>query len=381
MNNNTDEIAFKLESIHSSLVSIRNVLENKGLKLPAQLSKWADELEHSNISESIIHVAPSSTTEDHNTTAPVVLDISDYAYSSIGGSAGRWPQYWPIEKVEGGENVTSLGSYAFRGCSSLKDISSFYNVTSIGSYAFNDCSSLEDVSSLTKVTSIDGYAFNSCSSLKDVSSLTKVTSIGFRALSGCSSLEAIPSFYNVTSIGSYAFSSCSLLKDISSFYNVTSIDSYAFSGCSSLKDISSLTNVTSIGRGAFSDCKSLEDATVFGTVEQPFPPRVFSECTKLEKVSTGAPSLGNYSSTENNSPFYGISLSLKEIHLTSQYVVALDPAPASGSLPKCFEYGSLSNANVIVPNSQISNYTSHAHWSEMRSAGRLFSEAEWAMMN
>ena len=56
-------------------------------------------------------------------------------------------------------SVTSIGSYAFRGCSGLKTVTIPNFVTSIGSSAFYNCSGLKTVTIPNSVTSIGSSAF------------------------------------------------------------------------------------------------------------------------------------------------------------------------------------------------------------------------------
>ena len=65
-------------------------------------------------------------------------------------------------------SVTSIGSYAFYGCSGLTSVSIPNSVTSIGYSAFWDCSSLASVTIPNSVTSIGERAFDECSGLKKV---------------------------------------------------------------------------------------------------------------------------------------------------------------------------------------------------------------------
>lgn len=53
------------------------------------------------------------------------------------------------------ENVTSIGSSAFSGCSGLTSINIPKGVTCIGAYAFSGCTRLSDVKIPTSVTKID----------------------------------------------------------------------------------------------------------------------------------------------------------------------------------------------------------------------------------
>ncbi len=233
-------------------------------------------------------------------------------------------------------SVTSIGDYAFSGCSSLTSIGIPNSVTSIGEYAFlwcssltslsveagntvydsrNNCNAIIETSTNTlivgcqnttipnSVTSIGNYAFCSCSSrfcvmgvctennaFSGCSSWTSmtipnsVTSIGDRAFDGCSSLTSVTIGNSVTSIGEGAFGHCSGLTSVTIGNSVTSIGDYAFSGCSSLTSVTIPNSVTSIGSSAFSGCSGLTSVTIPNSVTS-IGDYVFSGCSSLTSVT------------------------------------------------------------------------------------------------
>jgi hypothetical protein len=162
------------------------------------------------------------------------------------------------------ESVTSIGEYAFIGCGLTKvivsDIAAWCNisfgvysnplesahhlysdenteitdliipssVTSIGYYAFEGCSGLTSVTIPSSVTSIGGRAFEGCSSLTSVTIPEGVTSIGGRAFEGCSSLTSVTIGNGVTFIGNYAFNCANLTKVVSLIEEPFAISSNVF---------------------------------------------------------------------------------------------------------------------------------------------------------
>ena len=140
-----------------------------------------------------------------------------------------------------GDGVTSIKSYAFSGCTSLKEITIPDNVTRIESRAFENCSSLESVTIGDGVTSIGGSAFSGCTSLKEITIPETipdgVTSIGNRTFENCSSLESVTMGDGVTSIGNSAFSGCTSLKEITIPGSVMDIGNFAFENCTALTNI------------------------------------------------------------------------------------------------------------------------------------------------
>ena len=143
-----------------------------------------------------------------------------------------------VKKVVIEDDVTSIGNYAFSGCSSLTDITLPSSVTSIKSCAFYKCSQLASIEIPSSVTSIGNSAFKNCTGLTSITISDRVTSIGNYVFWGCSNLTSIVIPDSVTSIGVLAFNDCSSLTSITIPDSVTSIGYAAFSDCSSLKIIS-----------------------------------------------------------------------------------------------------------------------------------------------
>ena len=89
------------------------------------------------------------------------------------------------------ESVTSIGGYAFYGCTGLTNVTIGKSVTSIGGYAFYDCTGLTSVTIPNSVTSIGEEAFYGCSGLTSVTIPNSVTSVGGKAFYNCSGLTDV----------------------------------------------------------------------------------------------------------------------------------------------------------------------------------------------
>ena len=218
--------------------------------------------------------------------------------------------------------VSSIGSYAFSGCTSLASVTIAGTVTSIGNYAFSGCTSLTSVTIPNSVTSIGSYAFGGCTSLTSVTIPNSVTSIGSYAFGGCTSLTSVTIPNSVTSIGSNAFYNTAYYNDESNWNNgalyisdcliniIDDFDSttdYTIKGgtriiaCSAFGDCTNLTSVTipdsvkNIGSYAFSDCASLTSITIPDSVTS-IGVYAFSDCTSLTSVTipNSVKSIGSY---------------------------------------------------------------------------------------
>ncbi len=250
-------------------------------------------------------VIPDSVVYGGNTFT--VTSIGDYAFSGCSG----------LTSITIPNSVTSIGDQVFTGCSGLTSVTIPNSVTSIGVEAFSYCSGLTSITIPNSVTSIGSWAFNFCSGLTSVTIPNSVTSIGDRAFYFCSGLTSIVvssgnTIYDsrnncnaiietatntllfgcqtttiptsVTGIGSYAFYACPGLTSITIPNSVTSIGDGAFRGCSSLTSVSIGNSVTSIGSVAFGHCIGLTSITIPNSVTS-IGDYAFYYCSGLTSVT------------------------------------------------------------------------------------------------
>ena len=89
------------------------------------------------------------------------------------------------------EGLTSIGKYAFYGCSNLALTTLPESLTNIGSLAFNLCSNLALTTLPESLTSIGANAFNLCLKLKTITFNGVPNDVASNAFSNCYNLTTI----------------------------------------------------------------------------------------------------------------------------------------------------------------------------------------------
>ena len=229
--------------------------------------------------------------------------------------------------------LTTVGSSAFSGCTSLEKVAPFLpeTVTSVGASAFNGCVKLSGdlvfsnpefkaiepcVFRSTGITSVDmgqcgsvsmkntglgslNEAFYGCVSLTNVVLSPEMQNIGYSAFSGCTSLERVTPFLpdSVSYVSRNAFSGCVKLKGdlVLSNPEFKTLESWAFrmTGITSADmgrtGLTSMQN-TAIGNcnEAFTRCGALTNVVLSSTVQN-IGLGAFSNCTNLQSVTPFLP--------------------------------------------------------------------------------------------
>jgi len=150
-------------------------------------------------------------------------------------------------------NLVSIGSYVFRGCKSLEDITIPDTVRSIGSYAFRGSAIYER--SYTGVVYADNWLVDYNENLySDVIVDDSTVGIANYAFNECKSLISIVLPSSVKIIGRAAFFKCVNLREITLPETLEVIDDYTFYYCNALKITTLPPMLKSIGRSAFYKC-------------------------------------------------------------------------------------------------------------------------------
>jgi hypothetical protein len=224
------------------------------------------------------------------------------------------------------KTLTSIGDYAFSGCSGLSYLL-FNGATEpkFSSNPFQSCSKLSYVKvsmSYSKTTFcnlkihyigvcglnanwefglndgnmiIEGkdstYDYNykvetPWESLKSkITSLvikSEISGIGNWCFYNCYNLDTLSIYSNLKTIGSFAFSCCSNLTSFDFPSSLTTIGKSAFYGCTTLSSLSFSSNTTSIQDAAFFDCLKIISVVYYGYKDPGLNSQyVFENCTEL----------------------------------------------------------------------------------------------------
>ena len=276
-------------------------------------------------------------------------------------------------------NITTIGKYAFKNCSSLTELSfennSILNLIDEG--AFYGCSNLSNFSLPSPVynqgnmikISINDYAFQDCISLTSFTITENINSpIGNNVFKNCIGIQNfIISNNNNYNYDNGALINSNKLKQFALNYNpvggngkytipntITSIDKYAFANCQHLTEID-LTylsnNITVIPIYTFAFCTSLQTITIPDTITE-IGGSAFLGCSNLKNINFGQNS--ELKTISDYSVFQGCN-SLETIHIPPKVSYISSDTFVDCYKLKTFMVDNNSNFNTITGTELIKN--------------------------
>lgn len=247
-----------------------------------------------------------------------------------------------VKRIELPNTITTLGSEAFMGCSSLTDIIGLpTNLKKINASTFENCTVLKEdiIKSLINddLRVIEKKAFAGCEKLTEIVLSDKIINIGAGAFEDCKGLtkatlpfigsgykydnetyeikefdnnclfgyifnsngagdssnsKTLANLKEVTIIGENnvpekAFVNCRNLTIINLSDNITSIGNYAFMECTSLTTMTLPANLNNLGIGAFQNCTKLVSVKLPETLTI-IKDYTFKNCTSLASIDLSA---------------------------------------------------------------------------------------------
>ena len=271
----------------------------------------------------------------------ITWTLDDSGNLTLSGSGEMWNngyddspfKDYEIRKATIEDGITSIGKYAFYGCSGLTELALPNSVTSIEEKAFSDCSGLAKITSLAEIPPVcssnvfDGVnkincelivpivsvvAYKQARGWNEFSNITAATvrcgdsitwtldDLGNLTLSGSGEMwnynyddspfkdygiKTVTIGDGITSIGNNAFYECSGLTKLTLPNSVTSIGNNAFAYCSGLTELTLPNSVTSIEWSAFWGCSGLTELTLPNSVTS-IGWSAFWGCSGLSKITS-----------------------------------------------------------------------------------------------
>ena len=119
--------------------------------------------------------------------------MNDYGHDNASIWHTNAPWGYDLTSVTIGNDITSIGQYAFIGCQQLSSVTIGTGVTTLGAYAFNHCDALTQVTLPASVASIGDQCFRNSANLQrvNIQRTDGLVTLGDKVFNGCNNLQYI----------------------------------------------------------------------------------------------------------------------------------------------------------------------------------------------
>jgi len=182
-------------------------------------------------------------------------------YSNVGNVAPWKELYSEITAIVIGDEVTYIGTRAFKSLNKVTSVIFGTAVTTTGYECFQGCSALASVELNDVITKLGSNLFYGCSSLETIDIPATVDTINTRVFKNCSKLNGVVLPEALSNSSYEVFMGCTSLESINIPAKYTVVAPAMFSGCTSLKEVYIPKTVIKIRVQAFMNCTALESVT------------------------------------------------------------------------------------------------------------------------
>ena len=160
-----------------------------------------------------------------------VLEEIEIPYGVTGILDSTFAYCKALTKVTLTDNISVIEQAAFSDCVSLEQITVPAKVKELGEYAFSNCG-IESVTFGENLETVGNFAFYKCTKLTDINFAegNKLKTIGESAFADCIALEAVNIPEGVEDIGKNGFYSCESLSSVTLPNSLSHFGLYAFNG-------------------------------------------------------------------------------------------------------------------------------------------------------
>lgn len=235
-----------------------------------------------------------------NVTIPARIDgvkivgIAPYVFANRNEAYGYLNENTVLTSVSIPATVEEIGEYAFYRCTAMSALRFVpgENLKTVGAYAFSDCTGLTSLIIPESIEDIEKCAFAGLENLKYLTISGEVDS------KNC--MYYVPRLETVTFTGSYIRGRQVIQNDDGYTHieempgrnakkviiseGVSRIEDNAFNNCDSIEQISFPTSLQIIGRSAFENCDGLKEI-LFPNGLETIGESAFENCTKLTKTT------------------------------------------------------------------------------------------------
>ena len=196
-------------------------------------------------------------------TIPETVMFGDTVYNVTGIDDAAFKGCVDLYSVYFPNSVEYIGSSAFYGCLNLWSISFPEKLRIIGAESFARCKKLKRLIFPDELERIENYAFLDCTGVKLLNIPASVSYIGMGVFGNCP-LDSL--FWNTSDVSAQTTAfQCHSLKYVRLGDEVTKIYPSSFDYCTSLSSIIIPEKVEYIDQGAFAACQNLKKIVIEGS--------------------------------------------------------------------------------------------------------------------